>query len=153
MRKSAFYTVIVMILVCIVTQSSVFAQTRFGIRTGVYTDVEDAFIGGDLLIPYTNRVYLNPNIEYVFVDEATLMTLNFDGHYDFPANRGTQFWAGGGLGVIVVNGDGDNDSSTDVGVNLLGGVSFLTRSVLPYIQGKLILSDNNEFVLAFGLRF
>jgi hypothetical protein len=40
------------------------------------------------------------------------------------------------------------------GLNLLAGVGFWPRqTVRPYVQGKVILSNNTEAVLGFGVRF
>jgi hypothetical protein len=47
---------------------------------------------------------------------------------------------------------GPADSQTDVGANFLFGVGA-RGDVIPYLQGKLIVSDDTEFVIAFGLRF
>ena len=41
-----------------------------------------------------------------------------------------------------------------MGLNLLGGVGFGKGQALrPYIQGKVILSNDTEAVLAVGVRF
>ena len=66
-------------------------------------------------------------------------------------------WVGGGPAIVFseVEGprDDQDDSETDFGLNLLGGVGWRLQSVIPYLQAKAVLSDENEFVVAFGLRF
>lgn len=126
----------------------------FGIRGGIYTDRDDGFLGAEYNAPLSRQVFINPNVEYVFVDRGTFMTFNFDGHYDFPTRSSVYVWAGGGLGMLYWNPEGPGESNTDLGVNLLFGLGFKTAgSVVPYIQAKAILADNNDFVLGFGLRF
>jgi hypothetical protein len=124
------------------------------LRLGIYTDASEAFAGGGLLIRLDqSNWFFNPNLEYVFVDRGDLMTLNADFHYDLAREGATDFWLGAGPALIVRDNDrGDDD--TEFGVNLLGGVGFLRSSaVRPFLQAKLILSDESEGVIAFGIRF
>jgi hypothetical protein len=132
------------------------AQRRdaFGIRAGIYADGSDFFMGGEYLAGLGSNVYLNPNIEFVLVDNGSMFTLNMDAHYDIPTKTNLYIWAGGGLGIIYFNPEGPSDSHTDAGLNILFGIGFITSSrLVPYIQAKGIISDNSNFVLAFGLRF
>jgi hypothetical protein len=123
----------------------------FGVRTGFYTDVDEPFIGIEGLFGLGNHVYLNPNFEYVFTEDPHYMTFNADFHYDFPTRSRAYVWAGAGLGVLYTNPE-VGDSNTDVGLNLLFGVG-LKGHVVPYVQGKLIVSEDTAFVLGVGLRF
>lgn len=125
---------------------------NFGFRTGLYADPTDAFVGVEGLFRVSHQIYLNPNIEYVFADNQTYMTLNADFHYDFHTHGSAYVWAGGGLGLIYHNPDGPADSNTDVGANLLAGVGLKGR-VIPYLQAKVIIKDNTQFVMAVGVRF
>jgi hypothetical protein len=67
--------------------------------------------------------------------------------------RRTSLWAGAGLGVLSVNPPGGAAGDIDVGLNLLFGVRFRGRPVVPYFQAKLIAKEDPELSLAFGLRF
>lgn len=133
----------------------------FGVRAGLYTDQSDGFVGGELLFPLSPRWYFNPNVEWVFVDNGDLFTVNGDFHYDFNVDFDGFVWAGAGAALIVEDhdpprrrdrGDGD-DAETDVGLNLLGGVGWDVEGFTPYVQGKVIVSDDSEAVVAVGLRF
>jgi len=123
----------------------------FGVRTGFYTDVDEPFIGIEGLFGLGHHVYLNPNFEYVFTEDPHYMTFNADFHYDFPTRSRAYVWAGAGLGVLYTNPE-VGDSNTDVGLNLLFGVG-LKGHVVPYVQGKVIVSEDTAFVLGVGLRF
>ncbi|HVO73424.1 MAG TPA: hypothetical protein VMT35_05340 [Ignavibacteriaceae bacterium] len=132
------------------------AQNRdaFGVRAGIYADGSDLFVGGEYLASLGSSFYLNPNVEFVLPDHASLFTFNMDVHYDIPARTSLYIWAGGGLGIVYFNPDGPGESSTDAALNILFGLGFPTSSrLIPYIQAKGIISDNSNFVLAFGLRF
>lgn len=127
----------------------------FGLRGGVYTDPSDAFVGLELLTRIgQSRWFFNPNGEFVFVENGDLVTVNADVHYDFRVDEPVYVWAGGGLALIFRDRP-RRDGETDAGVNLLAGVGFKPRDtrIRPYVQGKLILSDETEGVIAFGIRF
>ena len=124
------------------------------LRLGVYTDASEAFVGGGILTRFgTSKWLFNPNLEYVFVDRGDLATLNADFHYDLTTQGQTDFWLGGGPALVLRDNDRGSDD-TDLGVNLLAGVGFLrNQAIRPYFQAKLLISDNTEGVLAFGVRF
>jgi hypothetical protein len=129
------------------------AEIHPGVRLGGYFDSEAFFLGGEILAPITSDWYINPNVEFGFGDNFNIYTFNFDVHYDLPT-RAVYTWVGGGPAVILVDPEGNRDGDTDFGLNLLFGVGFKIDSrIVPYIQPKVILSDNSEFVLAFGVRF
>lgn len=137
------------------------AEMDFGVRGGFYSDAEAGFLGAELLMGVTRAWYFNPNVEYVFVDDGSLWTLNGDFHYDFPTRSNLSVWAGGGPAVIFSEIDPprgcrrcDSSDDTELGLNLLGGVGFTKRGpIRPYVQGKVILADNTEAAIAVGLRF
>lgn len=125
-----------------------------GIRTGVYSGAGDIFIGGDILAPLGHSWDIDPNIEYIFARGMTYATFNIDFAYMIPSElRGVDFWAGAGPAFVYTNVNGPPPGNTRLGVNLLGGIGFHTGSVIPYIQPKIIIKNNSEFVLGFGVRF
>ena len=138
------------------------AEVDFGIRGGIYNDADAGFLGAELLTDFFVRGwYFNPNVEYVFVDNGDLWTLNLDAHYDLRTGAPFNFWLGGGPALIFRSteevcrrGNCEDEDETDIGLNLLAGLGFMPRAAIrPYIQGKVILTDETEAVLAFGLRF
>ena len=132
------------------------ADIDFGLRGGYYTDAEELFLGADVLTQISDTSwFFNPNVEFVFVDPGDLWTLNLDVHYDFDTdNDDVYLWAGGGPAVVFRDGGGrHDDNETDPGLNLLAGIGWQLESVVPYIQGKILLSDTSEAVIAVGVRF
>jgi hypothetical protein len=130
------------------------ADWDLGLRTGLYTDIEEAFVGVEGLgrIGSTD-FFLNPNAEVVFVDNGDLVTLSLDVHYDLELDtHPVDVWLGAGPTVLfrdLDRGRGDDD----FGLNLLAGVGLREGAVRPYGQLKVILADDTEAVLAFGIRF
>jgi hypothetical protein len=155
-ENRVFYVVLLIFLFIQFSNENLKAQDRgkFGIRTGVYTDLSDMFVGAEYLAPIGSRVFLNPNVEYIFIPDGNFWTFNFDAHYDFPTYSNVYVWTGAGIGLLHFSPEGPADANTDVGLNLLFGLGFNTASnVVPYIQGKAIISDNTDFSLGFGIRF
>jgi hypothetical protein len=141
------------VAVALVAVAPARSDTNFGVRTGVYTDANAGFLGGEVVTSIASSWYFNPNLEVALAGDQDVVTVNGDFHYDFFQDRPYWVWAGGGPAVIhrelVSNAD-----ETDVGVNFLGGIAWKTSAkVSPYLQGKVTLSNNDEAVLAFGLRF
>ena len=140
------------------------AQIDFGVRGGFYSDAEAGFLGAEILTPlriFGRGWFLNPNLEYVFVDDGNLYTINLDAHYDLRTNASYSVWLGGGAALIFSEFDAprgcrfcESEDETDVGLNLLAGIGIWPRNaVRPYVQGKFTLSDNTEASIAVGLRF
>ena len=132
------------------------AEISPGARVGAYFDAESAFVGGEVAIRFHENWRFVPNVEFVFVDNGTLTTFNFDFQYDIRTEHPFEFWAGAGPAFIHGDPANDNlDSDTEFGANLFFGVGFPIRGgdMVPYVQPKLILADNVEFALAFGIRF
>ncbi len=150
-RATSMATIAAAGLLAVLFSAPAARADNFGVRTGVYTDAGEAFLGVEYLARVGHRVYFNPNFEYVFGDDPHFMTLNADFHYDFRTRSRAYVWAGAGLGILFTDPK-VGDSHTDAGLNLLFGVG-LKGEVVPYIQAKVIVADNSEFVLAFGVRF
>jgi hypothetical protein len=145
--------IVVTALIALIGAAPAGADTKFGVRGGYYTDIGEPFAGVELLTRIGNRVYFNPNFEYVFVDEATYFTLNGDFHYDFPVAKDVYVWAGAGLGWSSFDFEGEDNSDNDLVANLLAGAGVNAGGVIPYVQFKLIIQDDTEFAIAVGLRF
>lgn len=133
----------------------------FGVRAGYYSDVEEGFLGVEALRGFGRggHWFFNPNLEWVFIDGGDYATLNGDVHYDFDTDGPFAVWVGGGPALVYNSFDrprrrGDDDSETDFGFNLLAGIGTARRmAIRPYLQGKILLSDETEAVIAVGVRF
>lgn len=129
------------------------ADSLVGFRVGSYTDVEKPFVGGELLFRVAPLFYFNPNLEYVFVENAQYFSANADFHFDFPSKSKVFAWIGAGVGVISVNPEGRARTRNDAAGNFLLGVGFSRGPVIPYGQLKFIAKRNSELAIGVGLRF
>ncbi len=127
------------------------AQTKLGVRGGIYFEQDEVFAGAHFLHKISRRIMFNPNFEYVFVDPGNLFTLNIDAHYDLPSTSNTIFHVGGGLGISRASFNGN--SNTETAPNLLAGMSFGRRGTIPFIQLKVMFFDETQLALAAGLTF
>jgi hypothetical protein len=127
------------------------ADTSLGARAGVYTEDGDGFVGAEALASMSRSWYFNPNLEYAFADNDYL-TVSGDFHYDLVHRQPYYVWLGGGPTVILRDDDPVRDD-TDLGVNLLAGIGWKNTSFTPYVQSKVTLADDDQFGLAFGMRF
>ncbi|MGE5234809.1 MAG: hypothetical protein ACM3O7_00485 [Acidobacteriota bacterium] len=131
------------------------AQTRFGVRAGIYTRDSDPFVGGEVLLPFQPRLFFDPNVEVVFASGSDLVTVNADFHYDLNAPPGRYLWVGAGPALVINDPEPDEPGKrTRAGLNLIIGGGWRTGSgLIPYLQGKVLLSNHTQGVIAVGVRF
>lgn len=143
-----------LMFVAVAVGSAAAADPRFGIHAGLWTDGSDPVVGGDVVLPLHEPDWtINPSLEYVPGDHVDRWVLNGDALYDLDLNTEAEVWVGGGLAILFKNHD-RHGSSTDVGLNLLAGAGLETSSgLLPYVQGKVIITDDSSLALVLGLRF
>jgi len=128
----------------------------FGVRAGRLNELEEEFVGAELLIDL-GAIHLNPNVEYFLAEDVTEGTANLDVTLDIIQAAQIRPYVGAGLGILYVDTDlGDN---TDVVGNLIGGVAFDLEFLTPYAQVKYFRTlededgDNDEIAFTVGLRF
>lgn len=137
-------------------QSSDAPTTRveIGPRAGFDVgDVEELFLGLDARINNARfPVTAHPALDVYFIEGGSLVHLNLNALYDFEIEN-TAFYpyAGGGLGFSFVNNGG---SSSDVGLNLVGGARFASDNVFtPFAQAQFTIGDIDFFALSGGILF
>lgn len=131
------------------------ADVDFGVKGGIYTDIEEPFVGVEALTRVgASRWFFNPNVEAVLVNRGSLATINGDVHYDLPIDTPDLYlWLGGGPALIYRDPGGRQDDDFDIGANLLAGLGWQLGGAVPYVQGKILVADDSEAVLAVGIRF
>jgi len=129
----------------------------FGIRAGRYDDLEEDFIGAELLFDL-GLVNVNPNIEYMLADDITAGSANIDLTFDVGQFGRVSPYVGAGVGLWYVDDDfGDN--TTDPVGNLIGGVQLNFDFLKPYAQVKYFRffedegENDDELAFTIGLRF
>ena len=121
-----------------------------GIRGGISVDPDQFYFGGHLeTSPLVERLHFRPNVEVGFGDDLTLIAANMEFVYKFTLSRAWSLYAGGGpaLNVYMLDGDGDNDSETDAGVNVLVGVE---QSNGLFFEFKIGAIDSPDFKFGVG---
>lgn len=135
------------------------AQADVGVQLSVGTE-SDLGVGA--------RVGLGlEDVDLRFVGEGVLffpdgpqdwVDLNANLFYDIPVEDARVLpYVGGGLNIAIISIDdtppGEDDSFTEVGVNLGGGVEFPTESNLtPFLEGRVVISDADQVVFTAGLK-
>ncbi|HEX6098906.1 MAG TPA: hypothetical protein VF432_21510 [Thermoanaerobaculia bacterium] len=131
----------------------------FGIRGGRYDDIEEEFVGAEMVFD-VGAVNINPNIEYSLAEDITAGSANIDVTVDIGSFSRVTPYVGAGVGLWYVDDDfGDN--TTDLLGNLIGGVQFDLDFLKPYAQVKYfraIDDDENggpadDLAFTIGLRF
>jgi hypothetical protein len=155
MKFKVIMTSLTLLFASVISLDSASAQTRLGVRGGVYMDQDDPFVGAHFVHTIQRNWVFNPNFEYVLLESNTgsLFTINADLHYDLPSSRrsSTIFWLGGGLGISHFSLE--NVSTTNTGLNLLMGASFGRRGTIPFVQVKVLVDDESQLVLGGGVTF
>ena len=122
------------------------AQTpwELGPLLGVDLDRDELLIGAVARIPLTSLpITLNPGLEfYPGIDNGSLFVLNFDVQYELDAET-VKPYVGGGISWARFSQDGGS-SSSDVGLNLKGGLVFNPASrTRPYGEAVLNFANSN----------
>ena len=128
------------------------AGTDADLRAGLYTDMSGVTVGAGLLAGMGSSWFFNPNLEAAMGDHGNLVTLNADFHYDFASAGAASIYIGAGPGLLIASPDG-GDTTTDLGLNVLGGVAASRGGVRPFGQVKGIIAEDTEFALMGGIRF
>lgn len=130
------------------------ADPSFGIHAGVWTDDGDPLVGAEVVLPLDNpRWAIVPSVEYVPGDGVDRWIVNADGTYELDLDTKAEIWVGGGLAVLFTDHE-RHGSDTNLGVNLLAGAGIDTSSGLfPYVQGKVVISEDSALAVVLGLRF
>lgn len=147
-------------------QTSIEIGPRIGIDVG---DIEELFIGAEGRISSDALpVIISPAFDFYFVDsgvegvDQSIFVIDINGLYEFGVdNQAFTPYAGGGLGIVRSSVDVDGgsfgtigSSTTDVGLNLVGGARFETGTLQPFAQAKInVGGDFTLFNIMGGLLF
>ena len=139
-------------LLGLVVLSSVPAAAQdAGLRGGLSVDPDQGYFGGHLeTSPLVDRLYFRPNVEVGFGDDLTLIAANMEFVYKFTTRRAWNVYAGAGpaLNVYMFDGEGDDDSDTEAGFNILVGVEQARGLFFEFKIGAI---DSPE--LKFGVGY
>ena len=162
----------VLALILVLPMQETHAQTKIELGPSVGYEInawEAVSAGADARIHLASLpVSINPTFEYYFVGDQglgddvsyTVFQLSANAIYEFDIeNDALTPYAGAGLGYTRASVSADSEygsfslGGSDVGLNLLGGATFQTGNLKPFVQGKFTLSDGNLFGISGGLLF
>src|SRR5215207_4839297 len=133
----------------VLSASSASAQDA-GIRGGISIDPDQFYFGGHLETgPLVDRLHFRPNVEVGIGDDLTLIAANMEFVYKFSTRRAWNIYAGAGpaLNIYMFDNDGDDDSETEAGVNILVGVE---QAKGLFFEFKIGVVDSPDFKFGVG---
>jgi hypothetical protein len=119
---------------------------------GRYSTHKDYFAGGGLRFSL-GRFTANPNLEYIWIDNGTSYSVNFDLLRTVLPLGPASVWVGAGLGFYTVNPDA-GETNTETAANLIAGIGFQATKYRPFVQYKYVViegEDPSAFIV--GVRF
>jgi hypothetical protein len=130
----------------------------WGPRIGLSVNPDQVYFGAHLDFGnFADHVRFQPNLELGFGDDVKLFAVNAEAAYRFSSHW--DVWTpylGGGIGANIKSADteGNNNSQTDLGVNLLGGIERgFSNGDRFFIEGKFSLNDVPDAKIAIGWTF
>lgn len=141
--------------------AAVQAQLEAGPMVAYHTDAEAIGVGAFLAIPVPQLAEgfaIVPDFIWFFPDGFDYFEVNGDLAYFFPvaADSPVMPFAFAGLNIARTSidlGTFGSASSTDVGLNLGGGVEFAAGTLNPFAGAKFEIQDATGFVIFGGLGF
>ncbi len=131
-------------------------RAEIGPQIGYGSNSVKFFIGAQFAYPIVNRLDIYPSFQYYFPGQGLhIWSLGGNLRY-WPklniANSGLYF--GGGVDVTHSSVSGFDASATNVGLGLLSGWQFYTKSkVFPFAQVRVVLGNADRVEFGGGLNF
>jgi len=132
-------------------QAAPAAAQDAGIRGGVSIDPDQIYFGGHFETPpLIDRLYFRPNLEVGLGDGLTAISVNMEFVYKFPSKSRWHLYAGGGPAVNFYDRDGEDDTNTEGGLNLLVGAE---QSRGLFFEFKVGAIDSPDLKFGVGWTF
>lgn len=134
------------------------AQLQFGVHASVATET-DLGLGGRLLFGLEQFVIGMEGIaslDYFFPDNSDYWELNGNIVVPVPITEGFEPYLGGGLNLGFFSfeedpgGTGDN-TDTEIGLNLVGGMKFATTNFRPFLEVRGTIAGAEQLVFTGGI--
>jgi hypothetical protein len=125
------------------------AQMRAGVQGGMSVDPDQVYFGGHVrTAPLVDRLRFRPSVDVGLGENLTLIGLNFDFIYGFPARGPWSLYVGGGPSINISKID--NASNTGAGFNFIVGAQ--QRDGL-FFEVKVGAGDAANVKLGVGYTF
>ncbi len=139
---------------------------RLGGQLGYGTEIESLGIGARFDYAITDQILLAPDLMYFFGKseggvDFNWFDINLNGNYLFEvSNPDIIPYVLAGINIAIFSVDfGVNNfftgrgSSTNIGLNLGGGVDFVVSTFFVFGELRYVLSSNDQLVIAGGVKF
>jgi len=123
----------------------------------------DPFAGAELRLTFSlSPLTLNPTFDYYFDEDRTLFQFGVNALYVLPVSASVKPYAGVGIGLTafaydetgMMTGENRRDSQgSRVGLNLIGGVTFVTPWLTPFVQAMVSLGKIDLVTIGGGVLF
>lgn len=133
-----------------VASPSLAQRAHLGLHAGYDTDVENAVLGGQALVPISSTLSFYPSLDYHFVDAGSRVGINLDLRLHNPL-AASPWYAGGGLNLMRSSITGA--SETDAGANIFAGFEGRLGPTHPYVEVRGLLRERSSVMLVAGLNW
>jgi opacity protein-like surface antigen len=124
----------------------------------------DPFVGADLRLTFSlSPLTINPTFDYHFDEDRTLFQFGVNALYVLPVSAPLKPYAGVGIGLtafayddsgVMMTGANQRDGQgSRVGLNLIGGVTFATPWLTPFLQTMVSLGEIDLVTIGGGVLF
>jgi len=129
-------------------------RPTFGPRIGISSSPDQLVLGGQVTFPdFAPHLSVSPNVELGFLDNETTVAINADFDYHFEVKSQWKPYAGAGAALVVTQ-PSSGSSSTDAGLNLIGGAAVPTRTGNQFFgELRIGLGDIASVKLIAGWNF
>lgn len=121
--------------------------TNIGGRVGYTFDTAEMMFSANLVVPMTSRAEFYPSVDIYTPERGSKIGFNGDFKIYFP-KLGRFVYGGFGAGVISIT-QGDS-SKTQLGANLLMGLTARLGWFNPFAEGRVIRRDQTHFQIMGG---
>jgi hypothetical protein len=135
-------------LLCLIARPV--AAQNVGVRVGASTDPDQFVLGGHYETkPLVDQVTFRPNVELGLGNDIKVTTFNFElaYHFDYPARKAWNVYAGGGPALVWANSHGNND--TGGGFNFLVGIQA-REGLFGEVKAGLMDSPNFKVIIGYA---
>ena len=141
------------------SSATAFDLSAIGVRAGEM-DPEGAggafTVGGHLEFEQSGtRLHLQPGVLFWSSGSLSDVNPNFDVMYHFQRAGTVSPYVGGGAGLHFYSLDlpGPNETNTDIGLNLLGGLLIPASTLRLFVEGRYVATDRSQAMIAGGATF
>jgi hypothetical protein len=124
-------------------------RSHIGPQIGYNFDAEVLVVGAQFSAAIGKHLEAYPSFNYFFVDAGTLWAINADLKYRLPIQNADWLYVGAGLNITRFSVS--SFSSTDAGLNLIGGVESRAGTIHPFGEFRLTVGDGSTIAVMGGL--